>query len=120
MKMSHVKENSQSDCFSEPILSLGAKGLSPLARKVVVAIERFCGWLKSYGEESQDLYDFWAIPYGQSSKSIYYKNKAVGVFLVAPFLLLEDLLSFIKKILLSKIQIPHSRRSLCHGFCLSL
>lgn len=53
-------------------------------------VKRFLAWLEKYGEISQDQYDFWAFPFGQFAKSVYYRNPWLGIFLVGPFLFLDS------------------------------
>jgi len=47
-------------------------------------------WLKACGPTSRDQYDFWANPIGRRAKAAYYRNKWLGLPLVAPFVLLDN------------------------------
>lgn len=73
---------------------------------VYQAIEKFVEWQEGNGFFSYDQYDFWSAPYGILSKSIYYRNKALGIPLVAPVFAADLLFPASRKIFSHKKRFP--------------
>jgi hypothetical protein len=51
-------------------------------------VRSFVSWLYSFGERSQDPYDFWA-SVGGRAKTLYYRRRLLGKVAAAPFVLLD-------------------------------
>ena len=60
-----------------------------LLATVGTAVERFSGWLDRYGEDSLDFQTFYAGPYGKFAKGLYYRQRTLGTFAVAPIIFCE-------------------------------
>lgn len=60
-----------------------------LLDRVVIAVDRFCGWLGCYGELSYDHQSFFASKLGRNAKALYYRKPLLGTVAVAPMVLLE-------------------------------
>lgn len=60
-----------------------------LLDRTYVSLQRFVGWLESYGETSFDHQSFFAGPFGGKAKALYYKNPLLGIPAVAPMILFE-------------------------------
>ena len=56
---------------------------------VAQSIGRMVKWLETFGDTSQDMYDFYACPYGRWAKRQYYNGTIAGKALVAPLVLME-------------------------------
>src|ERR1051326_5888099 len=50
---------------------------------------RFTEWLERYGENSYDFQTFYASPFGQWAKGLYYRNRFWGTLAVSPIIFCE-------------------------------
>src|SRR5260370_18310303 len=53
-------------------------------KKIVIAIDRFVGWLDHYGETSYDHQSFFASDFGRTAKALYYRKPRLGRMAVSP------------------------------------
>lgn len=53
------------------------------------AIDRFVAWLGRYGPTSYDHQSYFAGPIGRRAKALFYRNRLLGIFAVAPMILSE-------------------------------
>jgi hypothetical protein len=60
-----------------------------LSAAASVAVDRFCGWLKSFGETSYDFQTVYASPLGRAAKALYYRQRILGTMAVAPMVFCE-------------------------------
>jgi len=84
--------------------------------EVSKSIEKFIKWLNSNGYSSYDQYDFWSTRYGIKSKSLYYKNKLLGIPFVAPIFLAEIFYPESRKNFISKKRFPIADAHFILGF----
>jgi hypothetical protein len=59
--------------------------------KLLDAISSFVAWLETFGDTSQDQYDFWANKAGRRVKRFAYRHGVAGLPVVAPFVILESI-----------------------------
>ncbi len=57
--------------------------------KIVLAVDRFVGWLDHYGETSYDHQSYFASDLGRSAKALYYRKPLLGTLAVAPMIFSE-------------------------------
>lgn len=76
----------------------------------------FADWLGRYGFESYDPYDIWGTPYGLLSRRVYYRNRFLGLPLIAPVLLIELLCPRLRSILVRKQRYPTADAQLLLAF----
>src|ERR1043165_9307454 len=65
-------------------------------------IGRMVAWLENFGETSQDLYDFYACPYGRWAKRKYYQGGVIGKVLVAPLVAMESFVPSLRSLFWGK------------------
>ena len=70
------------------------------------SIKKFLAWKNSNGYYSYDQYDFWSTSFGIKAKNIYYKNKVLGIPLVAPIFLLEIFCPKFRNLFVRKKRFP--------------
>src|SRR5260370_23091017 len=58
-------------------------------KKIVIAIDRFVGWLDHYGETSYDHQSFFASDFGRNANALYYRKPRLGKMAVSPMLFYE-------------------------------
>jgi len=58
-----------------------------LSTGVSAVVDRFCGWLQVFGETSYDFQTVFASPLGRAAKALYYRNRSLGTFAVAPMVM---------------------------------
>lgn len=63
-----------------------------LLEKTGAAVQRFCGWLQSFGETSWDHQSFYASRLGRAAKALYYRQPLAGTVAVAPMVFAEAFL----------------------------
>ncbi len=98
---------------SEPLINKISKALRD---DVSNSIEKFIKWLKINGYSSYDQYDFWSTRYGIKAKKLYYKNKILGIPLVAPIFLAEIFYPKSRKKLVTKKRFPIADAHFILGF----
>ncbi len=76
----------------------------------------FTRWLQSYGEESFDHQTFYAGKLGQKAKSLYYKNKFLGIIPVIPFVFSEALVPQTRKYFFKPQRFPIADAHYAMGF----
>jgi hypothetical protein len=70
------------------------------------SISRTVAWLESYGDTSQDLYDFYASGYGKWAKRLYYQGSLLGKAAVAPLVLMEAFTPSLRSFFWPKTRFP--------------
>jgi hypothetical protein len=66
------------------------------------AIDAFRRWIQREGYGSYDPYDIWGTPYSLAARRLYYRNKWIGLPLIAPVLAIDLICPSIRKLLLKK------------------
>lgn len=56
---------------------------------VSIVVDRFCGWLETFGETSLDFQTVYASPLGRAAKALYYRRRILGTMAVAPMVFCE-------------------------------
>ncbi len=84
--------------------------------KISGMIQRFHNWLTSYGETSQDQYDFWATGIGQKSKLLYYKKPFLGTLLASPFVLMDAFTPSARKLFMHRQRFPMADAHFAMGY----
>lgn len=87
-----------------------------LAAPARAALGRFCRWLEAYGETSYDFQTVYASPLGQRAKALYYRNKRLGTFAVAPMVACEALLPAARRLFWRKQRFPIADAHFAMGF----
>ncbi len=59
------------------------------APKIVIAIDRFVGWLDRFGETSHDHQSYFASDLGRGAKALYYRKPLLGTLAVSPMIFSE-------------------------------
>lgn len=65
--------------------------------KVEKAVLRFSQWLDGYGENSYDFMTYYASPYGQWAKALYYRRPLLGTLAVSPMVFTEAFVPWAKR-----------------------
>jgi hypothetical protein len=87
-----------------------------LLNKVRATLTGFVRWLDSYGETSWDHQSFFAGPLGRCSKSIYYRNRLLGMAAVAPMIFCEAFLPTARRLFHHRIRFPIADAHYAMGF----
>ena len=93
----------------------GPQGLAAEALRTVL---RFTDWLDAQGPLSLDQYDYWANPLGRRAKAVYYRRRALGLPLVAPFVAADALAPSSRAIVWHRTRFPIADAHFAMGFCL--
>ena len=80
------------------------------------SIRSFVSWLDSYGDLSQDQYDFWANPSGQRAKRLAYHHRVAGLALAAPFVLLDAAIPRSRRVFRGRQRFPIADAHYAMGF----
>jgi hypothetical protein len=72
-----------------PALEAAGTAPSRLEAEALTCVHTFVDWLDTYGELSQDPYDFWATGLGTRAKTLYYDHRLLGSLAAAPFVGLD-------------------------------
>jgi hypothetical protein len=86
--------------------------------RVQSAIPRFIAWLDRYGETSFDHQSYFAGPIGGRAKQLYYRNKTLGTFAVAPMIISEAFFPFARKLFWHKQRFPIADAHYAMGFAM--
>jgi hypothetical protein len=89
----------------------------PIAR-VRAGVDRFVGWLDSYGETSCDHQSFYAGPLGGAAKALYYRRPLLGTLAVSPMILCEALVPFARRLFWGPQRFPIADAHYAMGFAL--
>jgi hypothetical protein len=87
-----------------------------LAAEVARRLEHFTRWLDGYGETSWDHQSYFAGRYGGWAKALYYRNKPLGTFAVAPMIFSEALLPAARRLFHKRIRFPIADAHYAMGF----
>src|SRR5207248_5952333 len=90
--------------------------LNPLADEVSRVLTRFTEWLDAYGETSWDHQSFFAGPVGGRAKSLYYRNRLLGMAAVAPMIFFEAFLPSARRLFHHPIRFPIADAHYAMGF----
>jgi hypothetical protein len=66
------------------------------------SVRQFESWLADYGYSSYDPYDIWGSKFGVISRRIFYYNQFLGLFFIAPILLIDTLIPQARRFFLKK------------------
>ena len=80
------------------------------------AVERFCGWLERYGEDSLDFQTFYAGPYGKFAKGLYYRQRMLGTIAVAPIIFCEAFVPAARRVFFHPQRFPIADAHYSMGF----
>jgi hypothetical protein len=64
-------------------------GTTVPSEKILNGLMRFIKWLDGFGEVSYDFQSYYASPFGQWAKSLYYKKPRLGILAVSPMVFSE-------------------------------
>ena len=84
--------------------------------RVKSVLTGFTRWLDQHGETSYDFQTFYASPIGQRAKSLYYRNRALGTFAVAPIIFCEALVPAARKLFWVRQRFPIADAHYAMGF----
>src|SRR5213082_3098467 len=90
--------------------------LNPLADEVSRVLTSFTAWLDAYGETSWDHQSFFASPVGRRAKSLYYRNRPLGMAAVAPMIFFEAFLPSARRLFHHPIRFPIADAHYAMGF----
>lgn len=89
-----------------------------LVEKIVIAIDRFVGWLDHYGETSYDHQSFFASDLGRSAKALYYRKPLLGIIAVSPMIFCEAFVPSARKLFWKPERFPIADAHYAMGFAL--
>src|SRR5688572_28653938 len=81
-------------------------------------LDRFIGWLDSFGEISYDHQSYFAGPIGRRAKALYYKHPKVGLLAVAPMILSEAFLPAARRLFWKMQRFPIADAHYAMGFAI--
>ena len=86
--------------------------------KVQLSLDRFIGWLESYGETSFDHQSFFAGPIGGKAKALYYRKPLLGTLAVAPMIFFEAFFPSARRLFWKPQRFPIADAHYAMGFAL--
>ncbi len=86
--------------------------------KIIIAIDRFVGWLDHYGETSNDHQSFFASDFGRKAKALYYRKPLLGIMAVSPMIFCEAFVPSARKLFWKPQRFPISDAHYAMGFAL--
>ena len=87
-----------------------------LLEKTAAAVQRFCGWLDSYGTSSWDHQSFYASKLGRAAKSLYYRKPFLGTLAVAPAVFCEAFVPSARRLFWKPQRFPIADAHYAMGF----
>jgi len=84
--------------------------------KLKQTISRFIAWLDRYGETSYDFQTFYASPFGQTAKALYYKYPLLGTLAVAPIIFCEAFVPSARRLFWKRQRFPIADAHFAMGF----
>jgi len=87
-----------------------------LLEKTAAAVQRFCGWLESYGTISWDHQSFYASRLGRAAKSLYYRKPFLGTLAVAPTVFCEAFVPSARRLFWKPQRFPIADAHYAMGF----
>lgn len=104
---------------SESLTGSGKASLTKAGESVAVeaCLDRFVSWLGSFGETSFDHQSFFA-GIGGHAKSLYYRNKWLGIPAVAPMILAEAVVPAARQLFWHKQRFPIADAHYAMGFAM--
>ena len=92
-------------------------GLSEgLKQKVAATLFDFSKWLSAYGESSLDYQTFYAGRIGGLAKTLYYRNRRLGVAAVAPMVFCEAFIPSARHLFYHRVRFPIADAHFAMGF----
>src|SRR5215469_5182591 len=76
----------------------------------------FSKWLSAYGEVSLDYQTFYASKIGALAKTLYYRNRRLGIAAVAPMVFCEALIPAARRCFYPRVRFPIADAHLSMGF----
>jgi hypothetical protein len=93
-----------------------ATAFDPLTGKVLDALVDFTKWLSAYGETSLDYQTFYAGRIGGLAKTIYYRNRKLGIAAVAPMVFCEAFIPSARRLFYHPVRFPIADAHYAMGF----
>jgi hypothetical protein len=93
-----------------------ATALDPIAAKVSHALVDFTKWLSAYGESSLDYQTFYMGRLGGFAKTLYYRNRRLGIGAVAPMVFCEALVPSARALFYRRVRFPIADAHFAMGF----
>ena len=87
-----------------------------LAHRVSDVLVDFTGWLSDYGESSLDYQTFYAGRVGGLAKTLYYRNRRLGIAAVAPMVFCEALIPSARHLFYHRVRFPIADAHFAMGF----
>lgn len=84
--------------------------------RLPAAIDRFVAWLDRYGPTSHDHQSYFAGPFGRWAKGLYYRNRMLGIFAVAPMIFSEAFVPQARRLFGYKLRFPIADAHYAMGF----
>jgi hypothetical protein len=88
-----------------------------LRRAALGTAEGHAEWVATHGPFSWDPYDYWAHPWGQHAKRIYYRHPRLGLPFAAPFVFLDTLAPSSRTLLRRRHRYPMADAHYAMGLC---
>ena len=92
----------------------------PVSPDLLAGVERvvtaFTAWLRKYGGSSWDHQTFYSGPIGGTAKTLYYRNRHLGIAAVAPIVLCEAFLPGARRFFGQKTRFPIADAHYAMGF----
>src|ERR1700751_3402801 len=88
----------------------------PLADRVSSVLLDFSRWLNMYGEKSLDYQTFYAGRIGGLAKTLYYRNRRLGIAAVAPMVFCEALIPSARHLFYHRVRFPIADAHFAMGF----
>lgn len=88
----------------------------PCAQHVLDVLVRFSEWLSNYGEASLDYQTFYAGRIGALAKTLYYRNRRLGIMAVAPMVFCEAFIPVARQCFYHPVRFPIADAHFAMGF----
>jgi hypothetical protein len=100
----------------ETVSYLGKSVAKDLEKTVLGMIARFLHWAEKEKFASYDWWDIWGTSYGGWAKTMYLKNKYLGVFFIAPLVFLDFIYPSFRKFFVKKRTFPICNAHIAMGY----
>src|SRR5437763_17084080 len=94
----------------------GTKRSEELTGRASRVLTGFSEWLDAYSETSWDHQSFFAGPVGGRAKSLYYRNRYIGIVAVAPMIFCEAFLPSARRLFHHHLRFPIADAHYAMGF----
>ena len=86
------------------------------AKKIVIAVKQFVGWLDLYGETSYDHQSYFASDLGRRAKALYYRKPLLGTLAVSPMIFSEAFVPSARRLFSKPQRFPIADAHYAMGF----